>query len=92
MHYGYAAHRVASGAEALRLCRAFAGAIDVVVTDVVMPEMNGREVARQVTELKPNARILFVSGGSVQVPGGVTWDIALPPAIPGFARSRIASA
>jgi amino acid adenylation domain-containing protein len=36
--------------------------------------------------------ILFVSGGSVQVPGGVAWDIALPAAIPGFARGRIAAA
>jgi two-component system cell cycle sensor histidine kinase/response regulator CckA len=61
-HYGYAAHGVASGAEALRFCREFNGGIDAVVTDVVMPEMNGREVARQVAELRPNARILFVSG------------------------------
>jgi hypothetical protein len=36
--------------------------------------------------------ILFAAGGSVQVPGGVSWDIALPSAIPGFARGRIASA
>jgi predicted amino acid dehydrogenase len=36
--------------------------------------------------------ILFASGGSVQVPGGVSWDIALPAAIPGFARGRIAAA
>jgi amino acid adenylation domain-containing protein len=50
------------------------------------------DLATALRRFRQAGDILFVSGGSVQVPGGVKWDIALPPAIPGFARSRIASA
>ncbi len=50
------------------------------------------DLANALRRFRRSGDILFVSGGSVQVPGGVAWDIALPPAIPGFARSRIASA
>src|SRR5258708_37806457 len=60
--FGYAAHGASTGNEALAFCSEFAGNIDVVVTDVVMRDMNGREVARQVAQLRPKARILFMSG------------------------------
>ena len=50
------------------------------------------DLAAALRRFRQAGDILFASGGSVQVPGGVKWDIALPPAIPGFARSRIASA
>lgn len=50
------------------------------------------DLAAALRRFRQAGDILFVSGGSVQVPGGVAWDIALPPAIPGFARNRIASA
>jgi FixJ family two-component response regulator len=36
--------------------------VHLVLTDVVMPGLGGREVARRVVELKPEARVLFVSG------------------------------
>jgi PAS domain S-box-containing protein len=65
--HGYSAHGVSSGAEALRFCREFSGVIHIVVTDVVMPDMNGREVARQVAHLRPEARIVFMSGYTTNV-------------------------
>lgn len=46
----------------MRFCRDFPNDIHVVVTDVVMPDMNGREVARRVSELTPTSRIPFMSG------------------------------
>ena len=48
-------------------CHEFAGNIDLVVTDVVMRDMNGREVARQIIQLRPEARILFMSGYTADV-------------------------
>jgi len=60
--FGYSVHGASTGKEALAFCHEFAGNIDLLITDVVMPDLNGREVARQVVQLQPNARILFVSG------------------------------
>jgi hypothetical protein len=50
------------------------------------------DLAAALQRFRQSGDILFASGGSVQVPGGVAWDLALPPQIPGFARSRIAQA
>ncbi len=60
--FGYSAYGSATGEEALAFCREFDGEIHVVVTDVVMPDMNGKEVARQLAQVRPQARILFMSG------------------------------
>jgi CheY-like chemotaxis protein len=60
--FGYSAHGASTGKEALAFCHEFAGNIDVIITDVVMPDMNGREVARQIAQIRPKARILFMSG------------------------------
>jgi PAS domain S-box-containing protein len=59
---GYQVLEAANGAEAVRLAGAHAGRIDLVVTDVVMPSMGGRETADQVVGLHPEAKVLFVSG------------------------------
>lgn len=50
------------------------------------------DLACALNRFRRSGDILVAAGGSVQVPGGVSWDFALPPAIPGFARGRIASA
>jgi signal transduction histidine kinase/CheY-like chemotaxis protein len=47
---------------ALTLCRAFGGTIDLVVTDMVMRDLNGLELARRVRELQPEVATLFISG------------------------------
>jgi CheY-like chemotaxis protein len=52
----------ASGAEALEIAGRARGAIDLVVTDVVMPGIQGRELADRLTQLLPGLKVLFISG------------------------------
>jgi two-component system, cell cycle sensor histidine kinase and response regulator CckA len=59
---GYKVVEAAGGMEALRLCREFEAPIHVLMTDVVMPLMNGREVADRVRGILPGVKTLFMSG------------------------------
>ena len=60
--YGYTVLEAPTGAEALRICREHIGSIELMVTDVVMPEMSGREVADQLRQIRPTTKILYMSG------------------------------
>ena len=60
--YGYNVITAADGQEGLNMCRQFEGRIHLVITDVVMPRMGGRELAEQVALVRPDARILYMSG------------------------------
>ncbi|MGC4121899.1 MAG: PAS domain S-box protein [Myxococcales bacterium] len=64
---GYAVLAASSAAQALRLSREHDKAIDLLMTDVVMPEMNGRELARSLTPHRPEIRLLFMSGYTADV-------------------------
>ncbi len=59
---GYAVLDAASGEEALDVARAHRGPVHLLLTDVVMPGMNGRELAGRITARYPEARVLFMSG------------------------------
>ena len=59
---GYRVLAAASGAEALRLSHDTVERIDLLVSDVVMPGMSGRELALLLGPAHPNMRVLFVSG------------------------------
>jgi PAS domain S-box-containing protein len=59
---GYRVIEARSGSEALEVVRRHAGAIHLVVTDVVMPEMSGRELAERIVKDHPGVRILYMSG------------------------------
>jgi len=59
---GYHVLEATRGEEALRLCRRHQSEIDLSVVDVVMPEMSGPDLVRQLTSLKPNMRVLYISG------------------------------
>jgi two-component system cell cycle sensor histidine kinase/response regulator CckA len=52
----------ATGEEALRLSRQHEGRIDLLVTDVIMPGMNGAELAGQICAGRKSCRVLFISG------------------------------
>ncbi len=59
---GYRVVQARNGPEALDAARKHAGTIDLVVTDVVMPGMSGRELAEKILKERPAVRLLFMSG------------------------------
>jgi signal transduction histidine kinase/CheY-like chemotaxis protein len=62
LRQGYTVLAANSPADALRLAREHAGRIDLLLTDVVMPEMSGRDLAESLTRLNPKLKLLFMSG------------------------------
>ncbi len=59
---GYNVVEAANGAAALEICESFSEPIHLLVTDVVMPQMGGRELAEHLNKLMPEMPVLFVSG------------------------------
>jgi two-component system, cell cycle sensor histidine kinase and response regulator CckA len=59
---GYTVWEAADGVEALRICEERGALLDLLVTDMVMPQMSGTELARHAHSALPELRILFVSG------------------------------
>jgi CheY-like chemotaxis protein len=59
---GYRVLEATNGEEGLRIATAHAGGLSLVVTDVVMPVMGGRELAARLLATSPNLPILFTSG------------------------------
>jgi PAS domain S-box-containing protein len=59
---GYNVLKAASGKEALQQAREFNGTIHLLLTDVVMPEMSGPELASQMASLRPGIKVIFTSG------------------------------
>ncbi|MDZ7760734.1 MAG: ATP-binding protein [Desulfovermiculus sp.] len=64
---GYKVLASNSAHEALALIKSYGGAIDLIITDVIMPEMNGRDFATQVNSLYPDMKTLFMSGYTADV-------------------------
>lgn len=59
---GYRVLEAADGAIALRLAASHVGEIDLVLTDVEMPNLGGRGMMEELKELSPDLRVLFMSG------------------------------
>ncbi len=64
---GYTVQAAATPGEAIRLAREHTGEIHLLMTDVVMPEMNGRDLAKNLLSLYPNLKRLFMSGYTANV-------------------------
>jgi PAS domain S-box-containing protein len=64
---GYAVVGARTPGEAVRLAEAHAGGIHLLVTDVVMPDMNGRDLAEHLLSMYPNLKCLFMSGYTADI-------------------------
>jgi two-component system, cell cycle sensor histidine kinase and response regulator CckA len=64
---GYVVVTAGTPGEAIRLAREYQGEIDLLITDVVMPEMNGRDLARNIISIYPGLKRLFMSGYTANV-------------------------
>lgn len=60
--HGYTVIEARNGVEAVRVGERHRGPIHLLLTDVVMPDMGGREVAERLTGLRPGIKVLFLSG------------------------------
>jgi signal transduction histidine kinase len=75
---GFRTLEARDGVEAMRISNEFADPIDLLVTDVVMPQMSGMELAKQISVRRPKMKIVFTSGytdesmlrGDAALPGG----------------------
>ena len=59
---GYQVLLASDGADALELARAHTGPIHLLLSDLIMPRIDGRELARQLRQSNPRLRVIFVSG------------------------------
>lgn len=59
---GYTVLEAKDGNEALRISQQHTGAIDLLLTDIVMPGISGRALAHQLSQERPDMKILFMSG------------------------------
>jgi signal transduction histidine kinase/CheY-like chemotaxis protein len=60
--YGYRVLQAADGSQALTMAECHSAAIDVLLTDVVLPGMNGRELANRFRITRPDAKVIYTSG------------------------------
>lgn len=60
--YGYAVLEALSPQNGLQIAATYEGKIHLLLTDVIMPEMNGRELHNKMVEIRPDIKVLFMSG------------------------------
>jgi CheY-like chemotaxis protein len=75
-HLGYSVLIARNGREALDVVRTSSSNVDLLLTDVVMPHMSGQELADQMRALRPDVKLVLMSG----YPGRVTSDFGVSEA------------
>ena len=68
---GYRIIEAASPEEALRICQSYDGVIDLILSDIIMPKITGRELAEQAVRMRPGIRILLMSGYADEITRGL---------------------
>jgi DNA-binding response OmpR family regulator len=66
---GYTVLEAADGSAAITISSSYPGPIHLLLTDVIMPGMNGKELAQRLTSLRPETRVLYMSGYTENVIG-----------------------
>ena len=64
--FGYRVLEYSEASEALAFCEQYPGTIDLLVTDLIMPRMDGRELARRIRIIRRELPVLYVSGYAVE--------------------------
>jgi CheY-like chemotaxis protein len=59
---GYKVLEATSGEQALQICANYDGPIPLVLTDIIMPHISGQELARRLAALRPETKVLYMSG------------------------------
>ncbi|MCB9494914.1 MAG: PAS domain S-box protein [Desulfobacteraceae bacterium] len=64
---GYKVIKACSGEDALKAAQSFSGRIDLIITDVIMPDMNGKKLSEEIKKIYPEIKTLFMSGYTANV-------------------------
>lgn len=64
---GFTVYQAPGGHEAMELVTAPEIMVDILITDIIMPKMNGKELANRVCSIKPHIKVLFVSAYSAEI-------------------------
>jgi signal transduction histidine kinase/ActR/RegA family two-component response regulator len=64
---GYRVLTASTPSQALDLARNHGGSVDLMITDIILPEMNGRDLNRHLASIFPNLKVLFMSGYTADV-------------------------
>jgi DNA-binding NtrC family response regulator len=65
--FGYHVLAANSPAEAMSVVKDHQGEIQILLTDMIMPGMNGRELSKQIVHIYPNLKVLYMSGYTADV-------------------------
>jgi CheY-like chemotaxis protein len=65
---GFSVLSAPDGAEAVRLCQQYEGTINLTVSDIVMPQLNGLQMTQQIRAARPKMKFLFITGFAADFP------------------------
>jgi two-component system, cell cycle sensor histidine kinase and response regulator CckA len=74
--HGFTVFTAENGKRAIELCEDHSDDIDLVITDIQLPDMNGNEISARITEMHPDTRIIYTSGYSSNVFEGDEGEMA----------------
>ncbi len=86
---GYAVLEAGNGPDALSMLDGKVGRVDLIITDVLMPGMSGKDLAARLADRPCSPPVLFVSGSHTDVPGPLLKKPFLPDDLTALARNLI---